>query len=461
MNPIQSSVRKLGVVPLAMISVSAIVALQSLPSLAKNGFSVVSLLSLAALLFFIPTALACAELGSAWPKSGGVYAWVKEAFGEALGTWAVWLEWIGGSVVWLPTILSYIASCLAYTIHPSLIESQTFLFTTMLAILWLSTFLNFFNTRTSCLSMVSITAGSIIPGLAIILLGLVWVSSGQMLQIDLEATALLPEPSLQSLAYFTAVALGFAGIEVISFYVQDIKDPQRTFPQAIFIAAIFIIVIYILGTLTIAVIIPHQELELAGGMMQAIHQLFSFLQVPQITRLFAFICALGGLALLNTWLIAPSKGLLTCALHNNFPSFMQVTNSRGSPVAILLIQALIGSLLIGLYLFAPSVNQLYWIFQTQAIQLLLMMYILIFLSVLKLRYSQPQTLRLYKIPGGKAGLYLSTSCGIGFCLIALLVGFIPPSEYPLNTKSYLMIILSGLLIFSAPPFLWWWKKKRD
>ncbi len=453
--------RVLGVFTLSMISVSAIIALRNLPTLAKNGFSVVFILAIAALLFFIPVALACAELASAWPKKGGVYAWVNEAFGGRSGALAVWLEWIE-SVVWLPTVLSFIASSIAYIVSPHLVENRHFMLAVMLSVLWSGTLLNFLGTKTSGLvSTIGIIAGSIIPGIAIIGLGSFWLTTNQPVHINFDMASFIPTFNLSSLAYFTVVALGFAGIEVAAFYVQDTKDPQRTYPKATFIAALTIIVIYVLGALAIAIVIPKEDLNLSAGMMQAMNEFFTFLHIPWAIPLFALLSVLGGLALLNTWIIGPSKGLLTSALNDDLPKFTQYTNRNGSPVAILLMQALIGTCLISMNLFIPTINQFYWIFQTQAAQLILMMYLLIFMSVIKLRYSQPDTKRLYKIPGGKIGLWIIAGGGALFCVIAFLLGFVPPEEYKfIEGRTYFFTLFSGIILFSAPPFLWHWCKKK-
>jgi glutamate:GABA antiporter len=330
----QTPSRTLGVFMLAMISVSAIIALRNLPTFAKNGFSVVYILTFAALLFFIPVALACAELASAWPKNGGVYAWVKEAFGESAGALAVWLEWIE-SVVWLPTVLSFIASSIAYVLNPELTAHRTFMLSVMLITLWSGTFLNFLGTKTSgWVSTLGIITGSIIPGIAIIALGTFWLSTGETIHITLPTEGFSSPFNFDSLAYFTAIALGFGGIEVAAFYVQDTKDPQRTFPRATFIAAMIIITIYMLGSLAIAAVIPADEMNLSAGMMQAMSKFFSHLQIPWAIPLFAILSVIGGLALLNTWILGPSKGLHTSALNNDLPKFTQLVNRNGSPVVI-------------------------------------------------------------------------------------------------------------------------------
>ena len=53
--------------------------------------------------FFIPYGLITAELGSAWPGEGGVYIWVREAFGPRWGSTAAWMYWINNAT-WAPSV---------------------------------------------------------------------------------------------------------------------------------------------------------------------------------------------------------------------------------------------------------------------------------------------------------------------------------------------------------------------
>ena len=63
--------------------------------------------------------MVAAELGTGWPRDGGVYAWVKEAFGGRTGFLAVWCDY-AENIAWFPTVLSFIAASLAYVVDPSL-----------------------------------------------------------------------------------------------------------------------------------------------------------------------------------------------------------------------------------------------------------------------------------------------------------------------------------------------------
>jgi glutamate:GABA antiporter len=457
----QRSIHKpiIGLFTLTMMSVSAIIALRNLPMMALHGFSSLFFYAFAALLFFIPVSLACAELASGWPKEGGVYAWVKEAMGEKAGALAIWFEWIE-SVVWLPTVLSFIAATSAYLINPELAKNRYFLLSVMLTVLWGGTFLNFLGMKTSSLiSSLGIIFGSLIPGTLIVMLAIAWLASGNTAAINFTTQDLLPNMNLETLVFFTGIMLGFAGMEVSAFHVRDTKDPQRSYPKAAFLAAAIIIAIYALGSLAIAVVVPRESISLTAGVMQAFEYFFTALDLPWAVPVLAFLLLVGALALVNTWLIGPSRGLLTSALNDDMPKFAHKTNAVGSPVAILVMQAVISTLLAFTFLFMPSVNSSYWLLTVLASQLILLMYFLIFVSVIRLRYTQPDTVRAYQIPGGKIGVWLVAGTGAVACILTFLIGFVPAGEFEFGGRAtYTTLLVFGIVLTATPPFIWQYQK---
>src|ERR1700720_1282628 len=80
---------------------------------AHNGTSSITLWILAALLFFVPTALVIAELSTRFPEEGGLYAWAKDAFGEFHGFVAGWTYWIY-TLFYFPALLFASAAVAAY-----------------------------------------------------------------------------------------------------------------------------------------------------------------------------------------------------------------------------------------------------------------------------------------------------------------------------------------------------------
>lgn len=119
-----------------------------------------------------------AELATAFPNTGGIYVWVREAFGKRAAFITIWLQWIY-NVVWYPTILAFIAATLSYLFAPELGNNKFYLLSTVLVLFWLFTTLNCFGMKiSSIMSTVGATLGTIFPMLFIIVLAVFWGMEG-------------------------------------------------------------------------------------------------------------------------------------------------------------------------------------------------------------------------------------------------------------------------------------------
>jgi amino acid transporter len=105
-----------------MINVAAVLSIRNFPSMAVHGWSSIGWYIIGTVFFPIPISLAVAELATGWPEGGGLYAWVRNAFGEKSGFVAIFCEW-SNNFVWFPTVLAFIASTLAFAITPDLAEN--------------------------------------------------------------------------------------------------------------------------------------------------------------------------------------------------------------------------------------------------------------------------------------------------------------------------------------------------
>jgi len=448
--------RTLGASSIALISLAAVLTLRSMPSIAEEGWSSITYYLLGAILFFIPLALVAAELATGWPRAGGVYAWVREAFGDRLGFLSIWFEWVE-NVVWFPTVLSFVAAAVAYVIEPSLANEKVYLVIVMLAVFWGLTLLNFFGEKwTMRLNNPAVIAGTLIPAVVLIVLGAYWLLAGRHLQIPFSASKLKPNlSSISHVVFFVGVVLGYAGIEMAGFHAKETKNPSRDFPRAIFLAALLIVGISVLATLAIAFIVPQAKLSLVAGIPQAFALFFKQLGIGVwATKLMSGLVGLGTLALISTWLLGPSKGLYASERTGDLPPELHYVNKRHVPVAVLVCQGILTTLFALLFLLVPSVNSSYWILTALTTQILVMMYILIFAAAIRLRYTQPDTPRAYKVPGGKAGIWTVAGIGIFGSAASLIIGFVPPSgvsHWP--TPIYVAVMIGLIIVCSAPPFI--------
>ena len=85
--------REMGLWDVLLFNIAAVLGPRWIAAAAHNGTSSISLWVLAAVLFFLPTALIIVELSTRYPTEGGLYIWAKEAFGEFHGFVAGWAYW--------------------------------------------------------------------------------------------------------------------------------------------------------------------------------------------------------------------------------------------------------------------------------------------------------------------------------------------------------------------------------
>jgi glutamate:GABA antiporter len=458
------SSRVLGARSLALISVAAVLTLRNMPSVAEYGWSSIAYYLLGALFFFVPLALVVAELGTGWPKAGGLYAWVKEGFGDRPGFLAVWFEWVE-NVPYFPTVLAFCAATFAFVVDPSLANDKVYLVIAMLVIFWGLTVANFFGMKWSArLNDPGVVFGTLVPAAVLIGLGLYWLAAGRHNQIPFHASKLAPNlGSVNNLVFFVAVLLSYGGIEMAGFHAKETRNPARDYPRAIFIATVLIVGISILATLAIAFVIPQAKLSLVAGLMQAFDAFFKAIGLGTwATKVMALLVGLGTLALISTWMLGPAKGLYATEQAGDLIPELEYVNKRHAPVAILVFQAALSSMLALLFLFVPSINTGYWMLTALTTQLVLMMYILVLCAAIRLRYSEPNTDRPYSVPGGRVGMWIVGGMGLLGCVFGFVMGFIPPTGVKhWATPVYIGAMVLGIVISTAPPFIIEKVKKRS
>lgn len=445
-----------------LISLSAVLSLRNLPFMAVHGWSVLFFYGLAACFFLVPIGLICAELGATWHKEGGLYEWVKEALGPRTALIAVWLEWIA-SLVWLPMVLVFLAGVVAYMFNPNWAQDPYFMLITTLSLLWGLTFLNFLHSSFSVhVSAIGMVVGTLIPGFLILLLAASWLLSGRTVHIPLVPSNIVPEWNIHQFVFFAGLLLNFAGLEVLSFYGKEIKNPRRNIPRAVFWAIITIFSLSVLGALSIAFVVPSYHIELASGTMQAFHIFFHAMKIQWLVPIMGLLMALGTLALINTWILAPNKGLICAAKNSHWPQWLCFENEHRAPSHLLLTQGCSATVLTLAFVLMPSVSASYWLLTALTAQLMALMYVLILIAFLRLRYTRKNVKRSFSVPGGMGGAWFVTCLGLFGTLMAFFVGFFPPEGISVGSPfRYALLLIGGIAIAMMPPMLLKNEKKKE
>jgi len=435
--------RVISIFVLAMLNVSIMASLRNLPLVAELGYSMIFFFAFVAIFFLIPCALVSAELATGWSKSGGIYVWVREALGDRWGFFAIWMQWVH-NVTWYPAILAFVAATLAYIFNPELATNKVFVQSIVLIVFWGMTFINYFGIETSSLvSTIGVIIGTIVPGLFIIAIAVIWVTSGHPVQIPFKPSSIIPDFShISNLVFLAGLFLAFAGLEVSAAYAGEVKNPQKNYPRAIMISAIIVFFLFMLGALSIGVVIPREKISLVAGLMEALKVYLSFYHLEWLLPTLGVLLVLGAIAEVNSWIMGPVKALYTTSVHGNLPPFFQNLNKHGMPTHLLLFQAIIVTIASFVINFMPNVSTAYWILTAISAQMYLVMYILMFISAIRLRYSHPHVPRIYRIPHPHKGIWVVASVGLLASLFAIAIGFIPPAQ--LDTGS--LVIYDGFLI---------------
>ncbi|MBI5346254.1 MAG: amino acid permease [Chlamydiae bacterium] len=451
----QNKQRTLNVFMLAMINVAAICNFANLSISAKYGFSSLFYLFFGAIVFFIPVAIVSAELATGWPQRGGVYIWVREALGEKLGFLAVWLQWVE-NVIWYPAALSFVATAFAYVINPDLAHNKYYIISIILIVFWGATLLNFLGmTISGWISSICALLGAILPGIIIIALGTIWVILGYPSHIKFSLDNFFPSgTSLNEFSLMAGILISFAGMEMSAVHAGEVKNPTKNYPLAILISVIIILTIFSFGSLAIAVVVPISDIALPAGAIKATSDFLAAYHLPNLTPVIAALITIGSLGMVSTWTVGPIKGIFTTGYHGEIPPFLQKTNKRGMPVVLLTLQAIIVSILSLIFLLMPDVTSSYWILIVLTAQLYLIMYILMFIAAIVLRYKKPHVSRDFKIPFKNIGMWVVASTGILGCLFAMIMSFFQPDQIQkVNEWIFSLSLMFGIIVFSIIPFI--------
>ena len=442
---------------LILLIISAIDNIRNLPQIALFGSTLIFFFALSAVVFLIPVALVSAQLSSSSSEHGGIYHWTCLAFGPKIGLIAVWLQWIN-TLVWFPSILSFIAATATYFFNPALASNKTYLVSVILVVFWGMTLINLAGVhRSTSFANIFSVLGALIPIGLIIGFATVWGLSGKPLQIHFNCHNLLPAfdhaESFSSLTALTAIMTSFLGVELATVHINEVKNPEKAFPRALFFSVLIILATMTLGSLAIALVLPLHEINLVDGVMQTFSLFSTTYHLKFLIPVIMLMIMCGGLGSMVSYIISPAKGILQVAESGYLPLFFTVRNRHGVPTRLLITQAIIVSLACSAWGLMPSVNGSYWLLTDLSTELYILMYVLMFLAALKIKTKMTSPTHLFKIPGGMLGTSITCLLGLIGCVITLIVGFIPPSNIDVGSNlHYFTIFSSGVVAMILPVF---------
>ncbi|WP_019529295.1 APC family permease [Dasania marina] len=390
--------KTLGQKDLVLFTVSAILLLETLAAAASIGASSIFWWIFLCCIFLIPFALICAEMGCAYPEQGGIYAWIKKAFGGRWASRATWGYWVN-TAVWMPAIFILFAGIFKQLFYPELsLNGQIML---GVALTWIAVGVN----------VMTLNIGKWVPNIgavlkviifAIIIIGAFNYTQHQGMANPLTFDTLIPDLG-SSLQYIPAIIYGMLGFELISASSDEMENPAKDVPRAIFMSAGIIITLYILGTIAVLAAIPADEINLVEGLMDTLYLFLGDSPIGQAAALVLGVAALytffsNGV----TWSLGCNRAAAEAAQDGELPKVFGIVHpTRGTPVGAAILTGAVSTATLLLYGFISGSNEdLFWSLFAFSAVVFLLPYQGMLLSFVRMRKTDPDHPRPYKIPGG-------------------------------------------------------------
>lgn len=385
------------------------------------------------ILFFLPYGLISAELGTTYIGEGGIYDWVRTAFGNKWGSRVAWNYWINFSL-WIASLAVLFKDTLLQ-IFP--IQLGTFgEIVLQLVFIWVIIVMSMQKISES---KWLINIAAIFKVIIMLLVGGlgVWYAINHGVATEYTARSMFPDLDLYSLSFVSIIIYNFVGFEIVTTLASDMDNPKKQIPQALLLGGIIIAVFYMFASFGIGAAIPVSELSTSSGLLDSIFYMIGdswVIVAVGLMMLFTFF------ANLVSWAYGSTYVAKYAADQNDMPALFAKTNDKGVANRTPILNGIIASVLVIAAPLLPN-QDVFWSFFGVGVVTLMLAYVPMFPAFLKLRRINPDIERPYKVKGGKVWLALMAYIPMILVIISLIFTVVPmnSSSEELGTKLPLLV----------------------
>lgn len=369
--------------------------------------------------FFLPYGLISAELGTTYEDEGGLYDWVKRAFGRKWGGRVAWFYWINYPL-WMASL-----AVLFVEVLNQIFQMDLSIFWTLvieLIFIWGVTIVSCYPVSDSKWLMNIAAICKVVIMVSLGVLG-VYFAMTKGVANDFSPKALLPTFDLKSLGYISVIIFNFLGFEVVTTMAGDMQNPKKQIPQAIIYGGILIAIFYLFAAFGMGAAIPTDQLSSSGGLIDSfimlVGSLNPFVQIIGILFLFTLV------ANLISWALGVNYVAMHAAKNHDLPKVFAIENKKNEmPVGASILNGVIASILVLIAPILPNEN-IFWSFFALNIIALLISYVLMFPAFLKLRKIDGDRPRPFKVPGNHFMIHVMTYVPVFLLVLTLIVSVVP------------------------------------
>ena len=404
------------------------------------------------LAFCVPYGMISAELGTTYASEGGMYDWVKRAFGAKWAARVAWNYWINFPL-WIASLAVAVTDVVMGIFDISL--SIPMLLILQLAYTWLVSFL---GTQRIGESKWIVNIGTFFKILFMVGLGAlgiyVYFKTGESANPITSAMDLLPTFDLAGLSFLSVIIFNFLGFEVVATFVEDMENPKKEIPKALIVGGALMALFYILPATGINIAMSLEQAE-ASGITESFLILLTKLgfdanaiRVVVIGVGLMFIYTM--VANIVSWSFGVNSVAKYSADDGGLPKVFSKTNKQGVPYMASIMNGIVATVIVVLGVIlgevSESASNLFWTFFSLSLVTLLISYIPLFLAFKKLRKSD-KTERVYKVPGGPVMINIMTY--VPFVLLILGVVFTLFGDFTMDYISSNLPLIIGVIVSLA------------
>ncbi len=438
----------MGVADLALFYIVTGISLRWIASAAMLGPSALWYWAAAFLGFYVPLVAAVIELSSRYPQEGGLYVWVREAFGPFAGFMAGWSYWTS-NLPYFPSVFYFDAGNALYLGGPrfqAMTGSTAYFMTFALVAIVLITAINIAGLKWGKWLHNVGALGMWVPALIVVVLaGLFWLRFGSVTRFD--AAASIPALDLTHLVILSGLAFALSGPEAASFMSGEIREPRRTIPRALPLAGLVVLPVYLLGTIAVLVIMPAAQVNPLQGLVQAGSLAAHRLGVGWIAWPLALLITLGNLGAASGYLAGCARLPFAVGIDRMLPqAFARVHPRWGTPWVALLVQGGLGAVFCVLGQAGTGVRGAYEVLVSMGIIAAFLPFAGVFLAVIKVNRTDSDRTAT-RLPGGRVTSIALALIGLATTVIALVLAAVPAGDEANKPLAVMKIIgLTAVLL---------------
>jgi len=378
--------------------------------------------------FFLPYGLVSAELGTAYRDEGGLFDWVKRAFGRKWGGRVAWYYWINYAF-WVASLAVLFTEIIDQAFGTEIPVVMGVVI--QLAFIWIISLLSLFSVSEN---KTLINIGTIFKVLlmgSLGVLGVYWaVTRGVANPVEGFGDFL---PGLLGISFIPIILFNFMGFEVVATFSGEMEKPKKQIPSALLMGGICIAAFYLFASFGIGAAIPvdhliDAETSISYGFLESFIYFFEGMNWPVqvLIGIIAIIFLYTLVVNLLSWALGINYVASYAADNNAMPAiFGKRWKRNGAPLGSAVMNGIVASVLVIAAPFIPN-QDIFWGFFALQIITLLMSYMLMFPAFKKLRRIDPDAERPYRAPGGPFVVNLMTYIPLILLILAAVFCMVYP-----------------------------------